>query len=162
MLECLKYIITLEILILSSENNPTGANQYELTADAFEKFNTVATSFVDGLEYSIIELAKKSENLLMSEVLDRFGNYQKVHETFKRLVLENKLVIYELEADSIQTNKFESQEIKLSDPNLSKWIDLSAQPCLTCSIFNECAIENPVSPASCIEFEAWLGEELEL
>ncbi|MHA2249214.1 MAG: hypothetical protein ACXAD7_02575 [Candidatus Kariarchaeaceae archaeon] len=149
---------------MSSENNPSNTNNpYDVTnTSAFGTFNSVATSFTGGLEHSIIELAKSSDELLMSDVLDRFGNYPQVHTQIKKLLLENKLVMYELENDSIQAKNFEAQVLKLVNPNLSSWIDLAAQPCLTCSIFNECAIENPVSPSSCIEFEAWLQEEIEL
>ncbi|MHA2170241.1 MAG: hypothetical protein ACXAB7_10145 [Candidatus Kariarchaeaceae archaeon] len=149
---------------MSEDKIPSGSlNPYDLSnTNAFERFNSVTTSFTDGLENSIIELAKTKDKLLMSDVLNRFGNYPQVHDRVKRLLLENKLVRRELHAHSVETKKFDALELKIADPSLSKWVDLAAQPCLTCPIFNECAIENPVSPASCEEFEDWLQEEIQL
>jgi len=98
----------------------------------------------------------------MSEILERFGNYSTVRNQVKRLVLENKLVLYELEEKSIEENNFKKQELRMTDPDQSEWIDLTAQPCLTCPIYNECGLDNPVSPATCQEFNTWLDEEIEL
>ncbi|MHA2502741.1 MAG: hypothetical protein ACXAE3_07725 [Candidatus Kariarchaeaceae archaeon] len=131
-------------------------------AKAFGNYNNVSTSFEDGLEKSIMELASQQKDLLMSDILSRFGNYSTVHKQVKRLVLDNKLVLHELTQNSILENNFKMQQLRLTDPDNTDWIDLSAQPCLTCPIFNECGLENPVSPATCQEFNQWLGEEIEI
>jgi len=129
---------------------------------AFDKFNKVSTSFSDGLERSIVELAKKDNKLLLSDVFEKFGNYPKVHKSVNKLLLKNEIIINELEKDSFVSKKYNLQEIRTTKKDLSKWVDLSAQPCLTCPIFNECELNNPVSPANCDEFETWLHEEIEL
>ena len=148
---------------MTNDENPSPLPNFDLSnASAFGNYNKVSTSFADGLEKSILELAESRSNLLMSEVLERFGNYSTVHNQIKRLVLENKLVLYEREEKSIELNDFKKQELRLTDPTQSEWIDLSAQPCLTCPIFNECGLENPVSPATCAEFNTWIDEEIEL
>jgi len=67
-----------------------------------------------------------------------------------------------LGGNSYNNKSYELQKITVSDPSSSKWLDLAAQPCLTCPIYNECDINNPVSPSSCVEFEAWLTEEIDL
>ena len=132
------------------------------THNAFGHYNNVATSFNKGLENSIIELAGQADKLLMSEVIEKFGNYPQVYKSVNRLLLDNKIVLDELEDNSYPMKKYSKQLITLSDPSLSQWLDLAAQPCLTCSIFSECDINNPVSPANCEEFEEWLDEEIEL
>ncbi|MCH8905676.1 MAG: hypothetical protein IH840_01195 [Candidatus Heimdallarchaeota archaeon] len=143
------------------EKNDT--NPYDLTnTTAFGKFNTVATSFNDGLESSILELAKNDENLLVSHIFEKFGNYPQVHKSVNKLLLENKLVLYELDKDSFQEKRFDQQHLKLARHDLSQWVDMAAQPCLTCPIYSECGLNNPVSVSTCEEFEAWLQEEIEL
>jgi hypothetical protein len=137
--------------------------KFELSnAHAFGNYNKISTSFADGLEKSIIELAYTEQKLLMSDILERFGNYPKVHQQVKRLVLENKLVLRELEDNSLNENNYRKQQIELARPELSKWVDLAAQPCLTCPIYNECGLDNPVSPATCVEFNDWLDAEIDL
>jgi len=146
---------------MSDENN--SPIDFDLSnASAFGNYNTVATTFAEGLEKSILELAQNNSSILMSDILERFGNYSTVHEQVKRLVLENRLVLYELEEKSIEQNNFKKQQLRLTNPDKSEWIDLTAQPCLTCPIYNECGLENPVSPATCQEFNTWLDEEIEL
>ncbi|MHA2032474.1 MAG: hypothetical protein ACW99A_21725 [Candidatus Kariarchaeaceae archaeon] len=146
---------------MNSEQNP--ANPYELSkTTAFGQYNNVATSFNKGLENSIIELAGRTDNLLMSDVIEKFGNYPQVHQSVNRLLLDNKIILNELEDSSYPMKVYTKQLITLSDPSLSQWLDLAAQPCLTCPIFSECDINNPVSPANCDEFEEWLSEEIEL
>lgn len=139
------------------------SNPYDLSnTNAFGHYTNVATSFNKGLEISIMELAGQTDNLLMSDVIKQFGNYPQVYKSVNRLLLDNKIVLDELEENSYPMKKYSKQLITLSDPSLSQWLDLAAQPCLTCPIFSECDINNPVSPANCEEFENWLNEEIEL
>lgn len=139
------------------------SNPYEVTnTNAFGQYTNVATSFNKGLENSIIELVSNSGKLLMSDVIEKFGDYPQVHKSVNKLLLANKIVLDELEEKSYPMKRFDKQLIKLSDPSLSQWLDLAAQPCLTCSIFSECDIKNPVNPATCEEFAEWLEEEVQL
>jgi len=130
---------------------------------AFGNLGKIATSYTDGLEKSILDLVYKQNDLVMSDILNKFGNYPNVHRQVKKLLLENKLVLYELEPNSVVSEIFESQQIKLVNPEVSKWVDLgAAQPCLTCFEIKECSMDNPLSPATCQDFENWLQEEIEL
>lgn len=129
---------------------------------AFTSLNTISTSFNDGLEKSIIELVNTTDDLYMSDIFERFGNYETVHKQLKKLVLDNKIVLYEMQPGSFENNVWDQQKVKAVDLSVSRWIDLAAQPCLTCSIINECSINNPVSSATCEEFNNWLMEEIEL
>ena len=61
-----------------------------------------------------------------------------------------------------ENERYDKQELRITRPEESEWNDLTAQPCLTCPIANECGIDNPVSPSTCAEFNTWLGEEIEL
>ncbi|MCY3410902.1 MAG: hypothetical protein INQ03_04610 [Candidatus Heimdallarchaeota archaeon] len=131
-------------------------------ASAFSSLNNIPTSYNDGLAKSILDMVESKDTLYVSEIIDRFGNYSTVHNQVKRLILDNKLVLYETAENSIVNNEYENQKVKKVDQSLSQWLDLAAQPCLTCSHTSECAIENPVNPASCEEFNAWLIEEIEL
>ncbi|OLS24017.1 MAG: hypothetical protein HeimC2_24080 [Candidatus Heimdallarchaeota archaeon LC_2] len=143
--------------------NEASPNPYEITnTNAFGQYTNVAITFDKGLENSIIELVSSNGNLLMSDVLEKFGNYLQVHKSVNKLLLSNRIVVNELEEKSYPMKKYDKQLITLSDPNLSQWLDLAAQPCLTCPIFSECDIKNPVSPATCQEFAEWLEEEVQL
>ncbi len=130
---------------------------------AFENMSTVSTSFSKSLEKSILELTSESKtDIYMTDIFRKFGKYKNVQHQIKRMILENKILIYETIPDSIKRNDFKSQKVELVDTTISRWVDLAAQPCLTCSIVTECKIDNPVSPANCQEFEQWLDLELEL
>ncbi len=129
---------------------------------AFGNYEKVATSFIMGLEKSIISLVKEKQKVMMTDIIAIYGNYKKVHDCVKRLVLENKLILHEHEYHSIENERYDKQELRITRPEESEWIDLTAQPCLTCPIANECGIDNPVSPSTCAEFNTWLGEEIEL
>lgn len=149
-------------VIMLKENEPS-PNPYDISnTNAFGQYTNVATTFNKGLENSIIELVSSNGKLLMSDVLDKFGNYPQVHKSVNKLLLSNRIVVDELEEKSYPMKKFEKQLITLSDPTLSQWLDLAAQPCLTCQIFSECGIKNPVNPATCEEFAEWLEEEVQL
>lgn len=144
-------------------NEESKKNPYELSnTSAFGNFNNVSTSFSKGLENSIIEMVKSNSKIHMSEILEKFGNYPQVLKSVNRLILDNKIVLYELQENSYNSNLYDLQELKIADPSQSKWLDLSAQPCLTCQIYNECDINNPVSPANCEELNTWIQEEIEL
>jgi hypothetical protein len=129
---------------------------------AFENMSSVSTSFSKSLEKSILELAQEHKDIYMTDIFNKFGNYKNVQHQIKRMILENKILIYETIPNSINNNDFESQKVELVDTTISRWVDLAAQPCLTCSIVTECKIDNPISPATCQEFEQWLDLELEL
>ncbi len=129
-------------------------------ASAFR--SDIPTSFNDSLAKSIMDLVQESQEILMSDIIQRFGAYSQVHNQIKRLILDNKLVLYETSPNSILNQDFHNQKISMVDQSLSQWLDMAAQPCLTCATTNECAIGNPVSPATCDEFNVWLVEEIEL
>ncbi len=129
---------------------------------AFQSLKSISTTYLDGLEKSILELAKSREELYMSDIINRFGNYPNVRKKVKRLMLENKIRLYETRPNSIENRDFEHQKLELVDKSISQWILIGGQPCLTCSLVEKCKIGNPVSPANCDEFNQWLEEEIQL
>lgn len=121
----------------------------------------VSTTFEENLEQSIMDLLNKYKETSLNEVTKHFGDYPQVHNKLKDLVLENKIFMYERKIvveDHLETQK----QVKIVDPNASSWNPFNAQPCLTCQIISECQLGNPVSPATCQEFQEWLEFEIEL
>ena len=103
--------------------NEPSPNPYEIkNTNAFGQYTNVATTFTKGLENSIIELVSSNGKLLMSDVLDKFGNYPQVHKSVNKLLLSNRIIVNELEEKSYPMKKFEKQLITLSDPSLSEGI----------------------------------------
>lgn len=138
-------------------------DDYYKNISAFSSLSDISTSYNDGLAKSILEMVQeKDDQLYMSDILEKFGSYNSVHHQVKRLLLDNKLILYETSPNSIVNNDYENQRIKVVEQTLSEWLDMAAQPCLTCAHTNECAIENPVSPVTCEEFGVWLQEEIDL
>ena len=145
------------------EDNNKIEDSYLSDSVAFKSLSDISTSYHDGLTRSILDMVETSDgSLTMENVLEKFGQYETVHAQLKKLLLDNRLVLYETAPNSIANRDFRNQQIKKVDNTLSSWIDLAAQPCLTCAYVSECAIDNPVSPASCEEFNAWLVEEVDL
>ncbi len=121
--------------------------------------DNISTSFESNLEAGILDLLNKYKDTTLTEVTKQFGNYEKVHDKLKDLMLQNKILIYKSEIDQEQGIQ---KKIKLVDPSQSIWESFNAQPCLTCPIMSECKIGNPVSPATCEELQEWIEYEIEL
>ncbi len=129
----------------------TGHGRYEA------KINT---TYESNLEQSILDLLNKCRETTLTEVTAKFGDYPQVHNKLKDLVLENKIFMYESKVKTEDRLEIE-KKVKIVDPNASSWNPFNAQPCLTCMIMSECQLGNPVSPATCQEFQEWLEFEIE-
>ncbi len=121
----------------------------------------ISTTFEENLEQGILDMLSKYKVAPLTEVTKRFGDYPQVHNKLKDLVLENKIFMYEKKVMVEDRLKVE-KTVKIVDPNASSWNPFNAQPCLTCMIMSECKVGNPVSPATCQEFQEWLDFEIEL
>lgn len=122
---------------------------------------SINTSFSGYLVQSILQLIESENSASLRKVTERYGNFPQVHEKIKEMCLENKIFLYFANKD--ETDKsFDNMIYKIVDENKSIWNPFNAQPCLTCPIMDECGIENPVSPATCEEFQFWLEAEIDL
>ncbi|MDH5402749.1 MAG: hypothetical protein OEZ01_00685 [Candidatus Heimdallarchaeota archaeon] len=118
-------------------------------------------SFEAGIEGKIYDLIKDKKNLKLSDILDKYGDQPVTHNQIKKLLLENKLIMYELNPTTDNDSDYHKQEIKFADHTLSQWVNLSSQPCIMCEHFVECEIGNPISPTSCSELNQWIDDEIE-
>lgn len=122
--------------------------------------NNVKTTFSDNLEESIIQLVEKYEQTTLKQITDKFGDYSQVHSKLKDMVLDGKILTYDVRGKDL--HPYEMKIIKMVDPEKSFWNHMNAQPCLTCPIMSECSIDNPVSPSTCDDFQDWLQAEIDL
>jgi hypothetical protein len=132
--------------------------------------SNVKTTFSSNLEEGIMGLLTKYKQTTLKQITDHFGDYVQVHTKLKDMILDGKILTYEVNKDNITgeiTNQpnyhpYELKIIKIVDPDKSFWNHMNAQPCLTCPIMSECSIDNPVSPATCDDFQDWLQSEIDL
>ncbi len=52
---------------------------------AFGNYEKVATSFIMGLEKSIISLVREKQKVMMTDIIEIYGNYKKVHDCVKKV-----------------------------------------------------------------------------
>lgn len=155
--------MVLSLFMTSDEiegQNENKSNFYQ-NISAFSNDNIV-TSYTEGLEKSILEFVEEQGKVNYSDILNRYGNTTNTHKHVKNLLYSNRIVIEETKPESVKNSNYKQQEIYASNEELSQWISLSAQPCITCPIYNECGLGNQVSPANCKELNDWIQEEIEI